>query len=122
MAAAIANAETNGWPMVIAIVDNGGWLQAFFRMDNAQVGSVDVAQGKARTAALFKRPTKAFDSLIEQGGRGVRTVTMPHVTALEGGIPLYCNGQIIGAIGVSGMASEQDQVVAEAGAAALLTA
>ena len=119
MNAALACAKEHQWPMVIAVVDTAGWLLAFQRMDNAQYGSVDVAQGKARTAVLFKRPTKAFDALIEQGGRGVRTVTMPNMVALEGGIPLVVNGQVVGGLGISGMTSEQDQVVAEAGAAAL---
>lgn len=120
MAAALAESERHGWPMVIAIVDCAGDLVMLERMDQAQRGSLEVAQAKARTAALFRRPTKVFEDGLAAGGQGLRILSMPQVIAVEGGIPLILGGQVVGAIGVSGMRSGQDAQVAEAGAAALV--
>ena len=116
-AAARAAALEHGWTMVIAVVDDGGHLITLERMDGTQKGSVRVAEQKARTAILFKRPTKAFEDAVLQGRPGM--VTMPDAICLEGGLPLVRNGAYVGAIGVSGMKSSEDGVVAEAGALAL---
>ncbi len=117
-AAAEAEALTNAWNVVIAIVDEGGNLIYLQRLDEAQIGSIDIAVGKARTAALFKRPTKALEDAVATG----RTVlvAVANMTPLEGGVPLMHEGQVIGAIGVSGVTSQQDAQIAQAGANALL--
>jgi glc operon protein GlcG len=119
MEAAEAEARANHWPMVIAIVDTAGLLVMFHRMDNTQTGSVEIGPAKARTAALFKRPTRAFEEAIANGGIGLRMLSMTHVMPLEGGLPIMRDGAIIGGIGVSGMTSPQDAQVARAGLAAL---
>lgn len=119
MTAAETEAERNEWPMVIAIVDSTGHLVMLHKMDGAQYGSIVIAQRKAETALDFKRPTKAFQDLVAGGGVGVRALSMPNVIALEGGLPIFVDGRIIGAIGVSGMSSTDDAQVARAGIAAL---
>ncbi|MDR3387781.1 MAG: heme-binding protein [Rudaea sp.] len=119
MLAAEAEASRNSWPMVIAIVDSSGHLLLLQRMDQAQYGSIAIAQLKAETALNFRRPTKAFEDAIAAGGQGVRIVSMPNVLALEGGLPIVVDGNVVGAIGVSGMQSDQDAQVARAGLDAL---
>jgi len=116
-AAARAEAEKNGWAIVIAVVDDGGHLMYLERMDGAQKASSRIAEAKGRTAILFKRPTKAIEDNVLEG----RTVMMglPGAVPLEGGVPLMKDGQFLGGIGVSGVQSFQDGVVARAGAAAL---
>jgi uncharacterized protein GlcG (DUF336 family) len=116
-AAARAEAEKNGWAIVIAVVDDGGHLMYLERMDGAQKASSRIAEAKGRTAILFKRPTKAIEDNILEG----RTVMMglPGAVPLEGGVPLVKDGQFLGGIGVSGVQSFQDGIVARAGAAAL---
>jgi uncharacterized protein GlcG (DUF336 family) len=116
LAARKAAAERN-WTMVIAVVDDGGHLITLERMDGTQKASVRIAEQKARTAMLFKRPTKALEDAVLQG----RTVMMslPDAICLEGGLPLLRNGVQVGAIGVSGMKSSEDGIVAEIGALAL---
>jgi glc operon protein GlcG len=118
-AAAIAEAKKNQWTMAIAIVDTAGDLVYFERMDHTQVGSVDIAQAKARSSARFKRPTKAFQDALAAGGEGWRILSLEGAVAVEGGIPLMSGGKIIGAIGASGGTSQQDGVTAAAGAATL---
>ena len=118
MAAAEAEAKKNNWPVAIAIVDIAGKLAAFSKMDNTQHGSVDIAIGKANTANNLKRPTKALQDLIAQGGGNLRLLAVPGVLPLEGGVPIVVDGKIVGAIGVSGVTSAQDAEVAMAGAAA----
>jgi glc operon protein GlcG len=113
-AAAAAVARENGWTVVIAILDDGGHLQYLERMDEVQPGSVVVAQEKARTALLFKRPTKAIEDAV-LGGRTVM-MGLPGATPIEGGLPLINQGKIIGAVGVSGVLSSQDGIVAKAAA------
>lgn len=110
-------ATENNWNVVIAVVDDGGHLISLQRMDGTQKGSVRVAEQKARTAILFKRPTRAFEDMVVQG----RTVmmTMPDVICLEGGLPLIRDGVYVGAIGVSGVKSPEDGIVAAQGASAL---
>jgi len=119
MAAAEKEAAANHWPMAIAIVDSTGHLVLFQRADQTQLGSMEVSVGKAMTAVKFRRPTKVFEDAIAGGGAGLRLTTMPGVLALEGGLPIVVGGQVIGAIGVSGMLSTQDAQVANAGLAAL---
>jgi uncharacterized protein GlcG (DUF336 family) len=119
MAAAEAEAHANGWPMVIAIVDSGGHLVMLHSLDQAQHGSVGIAQDKARCAVNFKRPTKLFEDSLAEGGLHWRLLATPAIAPLEGGVPLMAGGRIVGAIGVSGMRSTQDGQVAEAGARAM---
>lgn len=116
-AAARVAAIENNWNVVIAVVDDGGHLISLQRMDGTQKGSVRVAEQKARTAIMFKRPTKAFEDAVLQG-RPVM-MTMPDAICLEGGLPLVRDGIYLGAIGISGVLSSQDGVVAAKGAAAL---
>ena len=118
-AAAVAEAKKNQWTMAIAIVDTAGDLVYFEKMDNTQVGSVDVAIVKARSSARFKRPTKAFQDALAAGGEGWRILSLDGAVAVEGGLPLIVGGKIIGAIGASGGASQQDGVTAAAGAGTL---
>jgi glc operon protein GlcG len=118
MAAAEAEARKNNWTVCIAVVDESGNLIAFQKIDDTQMGSIDIAIGKARTAARMKRPTKALEDAIA-GGRTVM-LGVEGLTPLEGGVPVTVDGKIIGAVGVSGVTSQQDAQVAAAGAAALL--
>lgn len=114
--AAEDEATRHGWPMVIAIVDSGGNLVLQHRLDQAQLGSSDVARQKAETAVRFRRQTKVFEDALAQGGMHLRLLGMTNLTPLDGGIPLILDGRVIGAIGVSGMQSAQDAKVAQAGA------
>lgn len=115
--AASGKAEAEGWPVVIAVVDPFGHLVYLQRADGTQLASVVVAQDKARTAALFKRPSKAMEDAV-MGGRPV-VMTLAGATPVEGGLPLIVDGEIVGAIGVSGVTSAQDGQVAQAGVDAL---
>ena len=116
-AAAEAEAMKNKWNVVIAVVDDGGHLLYLQRQDGTQTGSIDVAVGKARTAMAFKRPTKVFDDLAKTRPSIVSLGT--DAVLLEGGVPVAVDGQVIGAVGVSGVTSQQDAQIAEAGIAAL---
>jgi uncharacterized protein GlcG (DUF336 family) len=116
-AAAEAEARKNNWTVVIAIVDDGGHLVHLQRIDGTQTGSIDVAIGKARTAAAFRRPTKVFDELAKN--RPSIVTIGAEAVLLEGGVPIMVGGQVVGAVGVSGVTSQQDAQVAEAGIAAL---
>ena len=113
--AAQAEAARNKWNVAVAVVDSGGHLVAFERMDTTQFGSVEVAQDKARTAVAFRRPSKAFQDTIAAGGEGMRMLKLTGATPIEGGLPLVMNGKIVGAIGVSGATSAQDGQIAAAG-------
>jgi glc operon protein GlcG len=117
VAAAEAEAVKNKWNVVIAVVDDGGHLIYLQRLDGTQTGSIDVAIGKARTAMAFKRPTKVFDELAKT--RPSIVSLGEGVVLLEGGVPISVEGQVIGGMGVSGVTSQQDAQVAEAGVAAL---
>jgi uncharacterized protein GlcG (DUF336 family) len=119
-AAAIAEARANGWAMAVAVVDTGGHLVYFEKMDDTQTGSVAVAIGKARCSALFKRPTKAFQDVLAGGGDGLRVLGLEGAVPVEGGVPLVREGKIVGAIGLSGGASSQDGQCARAGADSLV--
>lgn len=116
-AAAADVAKGNGWSVVIAIVDESGLLVYLERLDGVQPASCDIAQAKARTAALFKRPTRDLEETVA-GGR-VALLSLPHITPVEGGTPLLHEGQVVGAIGVSGVQSFEDGIIAKAGADAL---
>jgi len=116
-AGAEAEARKNNWNVVIAVVDDGGHLLYLQRIDGTQTGSIDVAIGKARTSAAFKRPTKVFDELAKT--RPSITSISPNAVLLEGGVPVVVGGQMVGAVGVSGVTSQQDAQIAEAGIAAL---
>ena len=100
------------------MVDSGAQLVAFKRMDDAQLGSIQIAQHKARTSAKFRRETRAFEEAIQRNGYNY-ILTLDDVIASRGGIPLIVGGKLVGAIGCSGGASSQDEVVCKAGAAAL---
>src|SRR5688500_8393617 len=116
---AIAEARKNNWNMAIAIVDTAGDLVYFEKMDDTQIGSVQVAQSKARSAARFKRPTKAFQDALAAGGEGLRILALDGAIPVEGGIPLVSGGKIVGALGAVGGTSQQDGVVAQAAVNAL---
>lgn len=117
VAAAEAEARRNRWNVSIAVVDAHGELVAFQRMDDAAYTSAEIAQAKARSAARFRRPTRAFDSSLAAGG--TRLLALPGAVPIEGGVPIAVNGRVVGAVGVSGVTSQQDAQCATAGAAAV---
>jgi uncharacterized protein GlcG (DUF336 family) len=116
-AAAEKHALDNKWNVCISIVDDGGHLIFFQRLDGTQTGSVLVSQRKAQTAIAFKRPSKVFEEGVA-GGRNA-LLALPGAVPLEGGVPLVVDGEMIGAIGVSGVTAQQDGMIAQAGADAL---
>lgn len=115
--AAVAEANKRGWQLNVAVVDSGGSLVTFVRMDGAQLASVPISQHKARAAAKFRRPTKVFEDAMQKGFNYI--TTLDGVIASRGGIPLIEDGKIIGAIGCSGATGSQDEVVCTAGAATI---
>ena len=115
--AARNEAQANGWAVAIAIVDDGGHLLAFERLDDASAISSYISIEKARTSALGKRESKGYEDMVN-GGR-TAFLSAPLLTSLEGGVPVIVDGQVIGAVGVSGVKAEQDAQVAKAGIAAL---
>jgi uncharacterized protein GlcG (DUF336 family) len=117
MAAAEAEALKNNWNVAIAILDAGANLILFQKMDHTQLGSVNIAIGKAKTAVNFKRPTKALEDMIA-GGRQV-FLAVEGITPLQGGLPVMVDGKLIGAVGVSGVLSSQDEQVAQAAVSVL---
>jgi len=117
--AALKPARENGWTVVVAIVDPGGYLVYLEKLDETQVGSVAIAQDKARSAAIFKRPTKMFQERLARGGDGLLVLRLKDAIPVEGGVPIIVDGKLIGALGVSGGSSAEDEMCAEAGAAAL---
>jgi uncharacterized protein GlcG (DUF336 family) len=116
-AAARAEAEKNGWTVVIAVLDDGGHLMYLERLDGTQKASSRIAEEKGRAAILLKRPTKVIEDNVTEGR--VAMMGLPGAVPLEGGVPLVKDGQFVGAIGVSGVQSFQDGIIARAGAAAL---
>jgi uncharacterized protein GlcG (DUF336 family) len=118
VAGAEAEAKKNNWPVVIVVLDSGGQLVMLQRLDNAQWGSVEIAKEKARSAVALRRPTKALQDAVAQGGSNLRLLTIGY-SVLEGGIPIVVDGKIIGAVGVSGVTSQQDAQIAQAGIDAL---
>ncbi len=118
VAAAAAEAGRHGWPVNIAVVDSGANLVTFLRMDGAQLASIAIAEHKARTAAKFRRATRVFEDLL-QAKDYKYLLTLDDAIASRGGIPLVEDGKIIGAIGCSGAAGSQDEVICTAGAATI---
>lgn len=118
MAGAEAEAKKNNWPVAIVILDSGGQMVMMQRLDNTQWGSVDIAKEKARTAVALRRPTKALQDGITQGGANLRLLSTGF-SMIEGGIPIVADGKVIGSIGVSGVTSAQDAQTAQAGHDAL---
>ncbi|MER0215990.1 MAG: heme-binding protein [Nitrosomonas sp.] len=118
-AGAEAEAKRNGWPVVIAIVDDGGHLLHLQRLDGTQYGSIQVAIEKARAAIAFRRPTKIWEENIAEGH--LRYLNLPGTLPIEGGLPVMVENQFTGAVGVSGVRSHQDAQIAQAGIDALLS-
>jgi glc operon protein GlcG len=116
-AAAEAEARKRGATVVIVVVDDGGHLLLLERLDDTQVASVEVGIGKARTAAVFRRPSKEFEDQIRNGR--VAALALPGATPLQGGVPLVVDGKVLGAIGVSGNTPQEDEDIAKFGAAAI---
>ena len=116
-AAGEAEARKNGWTVCIAIVDANGDLILFQKIDETQPGSINVSQGKARTAALFKRPSRAIEEMIASGKTAFLSVE--GIVPIQGGLPVIADGKVIGAVGVSGVTSAQDEQVATAALAVL---
>jgi len=115
--AARAEADERKWPVAIAVVDDGGHLLGLLRLDNcAPIGS-EIAIGKARTSAVGRRESKVYEDMVNDGRTAF--LTAPIVTTLEGGVPVIVEGQVVGAVGVSGMKPAEDSQIAWAGAAAL---
>ncbi len=118
IAATVAEAQKRNWKVIVAVLDPGGHLVAFERMDGALLGSIPIAQHKARTSVIFRRESKAFENAIQLSNYHYVS-TLDGVIAARGGIPLIENGKLIGAIGVSGGTGSQDEVVAKVGAAVI---
>jgi glc operon protein GlcG len=116
IAAAVAEAKKHDWKLNVAVVDSGGNLVAFQRMDGAQLASIQVSEHKARTAATFRRETKAFENAVQQSNYNY-VMTLDGVIASRGGIPLVEGGKLIGAIGCSGGTGSQDEAACKVGAA-----
>jgi glc operon protein GlcG len=113
-AGTIAECQKNGWNVAVAVVDPHGSLVYFERMEDTQYASMDIAIGKAKAAATYRRPTRAFVDVINKGGPA--TATLPGVFASPGGVPIFVDGKITGAVGVSGVTGDQDEQCAKAGA------
>ncbi len=118
-AAAIAQARKNNWAMAVAVVDPSGYLVYFERMPDTQLGSVEISIEKAKSAALFRRPTKSFQDTLAAGGQGLRMLGLTGAVPVAGGIPIIVGGKVIGAVGASGGTSDQDGSTAQAGADAM---
>ncbi|WP_250512761.1 heme-binding protein [Caballeronia sp. INDeC2] len=116
-AAAEAHAREHNWNVTIAIVDDGGHLLHLHRLDGAGAGTAEMATGKARTAVLGRRETKVYEDTIKQGRTAF--LSAPMTAMLEGGVPIFVDADIVGAVGVSGVKSDQDAQIAKAGIAAL---
>jgi glc operon protein GlcG len=112
-AGVVAECQKNGWNVAVAVVDNHGYLVYFERMDNTQTASMDIAIGKAKAAATYRRPTRVFADVINKGG--VATATLPGVFASPGGLPIMVDGKVTGGVGVSGVTGDQDEQCSKAG-------
>jgi len=115
IAAGQAEARKNSWPVAIAVVDTHGMLIAYEMMDNTQTASAGIALDKAMSAAMYRRSTKVMQDAVAGGGAGIRFLNLRGASTVEGGLPVIVGGKIIGGIGVSGVNSDQDGVVAKAG-------
>ena len=118
LAAGEAHAGKNNWAVCISIVDDGGHLLTFQRLDGCASASVAISQGKARSAAVRRRPTKNDEEMVNNGRTSA--LSMPGIVFLEGGVPIIVDGETVGAVGVSGVKSSEDAEIAEAGIDALL--
>ena len=116
-AGAVAEVRKNGWNVAIAVVDTHGFLTYFERLDDTQTAAPRIAVAKARTAAMFRRPSSGFEETVAKGR--IAVLGLPGATPVTGGVPIVVGGKVIGGIGVSGVASEQDEQIARAGLAAL---
>src|ERR1700693_2565927 len=116
IAATVAEAKERDWKLIVTVVDSGGTLVAFQRMDGAQLASIQISEHKARAAATFRRETKAFENAVQQSNNNY-VMTLDGVIASRGGIPLVEGGKLIGAIGCSGGAGSQDEAACKVGAA-----
>ena len=116
-AGAVAECQKNGWNVAVAVVDPHGFLVYFERMEDTQYASNDIAIGKARAAATYRRPTRVFADVINKGGPA--TATLPGVFASPGGVPLFVDGKIVGAVGASGVTGDQDEQCSIAGSKSL---
>ncbi len=116
IAAGQAEAQKNNWPVAITVVDSGGHVVAMERMNNTQLGSIAAAEDKARTSVFFRRPSKAFEDAVANGGIGLRVLGLRGATPYDGGLPLFVDGKLIGAVGVSGVLPAQDGQIANAAA------
>ena len=114
IAVAEGEAAKQKWPVAIAVVDSSGHLVAFAKMDSTQLGSIEVALGKSKCVALFRRPTKVFEEALAKGGENLRVLKVPGVIPVEGGLPIILDGKVIGAIGVSGAKASEDGQEAQA--------
>lgn len=117
LAAAELHAKHQGWAVCISVVDDGGHLLGFLRLDGCAVSSVAISQGKATSAAIRKRATKGDEEMVNNGR--VSFLSVPGVLVLEGGVPIVVDGEVVGAVGVSGVKSSEDAEIAQAGIAAL---
>ncbi|WP_233882141.1 heme-binding protein [Paraburkholderia flagellata] len=115
--AAVAHARANEWNVTIAVVDDGGHLLHLRRLDGAAPITAEIAMAKARTASLGRRESKVYEDVIKQGRTAF--LSAPLTGMLEGGVPVIVNGDVVGAVGVSGVKSDQDAAIARAGIAAL---
>jgi glc operon protein GlcG len=111
-AGVLAECQKNSWNVAVAVVDNHGFLVYFERMDNTQTASMDIAVGKARSAATYRRTTRVF---MEAINKGPATGTLPGTFASPGGIPIMVDGKVVGGVGVSGVTGDQDEQCAKAG-------
>jgi uncharacterized protein GlcG (DUF336 family) len=111
-AGVLAECAKNMWNVAVAIVDNHGFLVYFERMENTQTASMDIAIGKARSAATYRRPTRVFMDVIN---KAPATATLPGIMASPGGVPIFVDGKVIGGVGVSGVTGDQDEQCAKAG-------
>lgn len=116
-AAALAECQKNNWKVAVAVVDTHGLLLYFERLDDTQTASSEIAIGKAKTAATYRRPTRVFADVIAKSGPAV--MTLPGVIASPGGLPLFVGGKVTGGIGISGVTGDQDEQCAKAGIAAM---
>jgi len=118
LAACEAEAARHNWAVCIAIVDDGGHLLTFQRLDGTPPASIAISQGKATSAAIRRRATKQDEDMVNNGR--VSALSMPNITFLEGGVPIVVEGETVGAVGVSGVKSIEDAQIAQAGIQALL--
>ena len=116
-AGTLAECAKNKWNVAVAIVDTHGFLVYFERMENTQSASIDIAQGKAKVGAMYRRTTRVFAEVIAKSGPAV--MTLPGVVASPGGVPIFADGKVIGGVGVSGVTGDQDEQCAKAGIAGM---